>query len=268
MNINEKVLKSEFESILAGLRIRRVVNVIVDHDLHTLVGVSFDSVSVTLKYNALFENTCTTDAELRLYMEHEACHVLTLPDSTISTSCFSNPVIQSACVEYVDIFREFLAHKEFARRFAADVDGFLKLEAKQFQPEKYLQDLKASVADASIRNKMPLALFPGLLSIFYDATYFYVVQATIFHEWCKLQELEPLYQLFQYLMEDFESVSLSPGKIYKRVSLLEDSFRLAMNVKLGKTSGKDSLSFFIPINDLGPLNYMMYQLWQRRAHKS
>ena len=95
-----------------------------------LADVSFDlNRNVTLTYSDCYFNTPTED-EIKATLTHESCHIATLPDSTILASAADSPE-----AAFIDIFREYLAHREFARKFTGTktFDAFKNLKTRDFQ---------------------------------------------------------------------------------------------------------------------------------------
>jgi hypothetical protein len=156
--------------------------------------VSFDyERNVTLEYNDYYFNTLTED-EIEATLAHESCHISTLPDIRISA-----PAADSPEAAFIDIFREYLAHSEFARKFTG---------TKKFEAWKHLKtrDFRNYEHILTIAQAGKMDIMKALFGILNDAVYFPVAGDQRFAEWCKKNRLTHLPRFLDWLIDDFKFI--------------------------------------------------------------
>ena len=90
----------------------------------TMLGVRWNDMEVVLTYAPRFLRVCTSPEHLRVALLHEVCHPLSAPSARITFPVFPSEVATSCCVAYLDLFREFIAHQEFLKRFPDEAAVF------------------------------------------------------------------------------------------------------------------------------------------------
>lgn len=153
--------------------------------------------NVELNYNDDYFRTLSVD-EIRPTLSHEACHIATLPHSGV-TVVGSTDFVQSMQVSFIELYDEFLAHKEFARRFrGTETFGLYdKLKDKDFNNYTIiLKSARAGLMDPAI------ALFTTLN----DAIYFPVIEDTRFLKWCQSNGLVKASKFLDWLFDDFRFI--------------------------------------------------------------
>jgi hypothetical protein len=208
-----------------------------------MIGTSWDQDTITLRYRKAHLNDIDSLEVLRVVLKHEVCHVLSIPSSKLQLSS-SLP----AQVAYVDLYREYLAHREFLRRFKNDKELFLAHEKRAFKPDKAFSGLNAALKNCT--GIMPfLITFEGLFRVYYDAIYFYLVGDLIFQKYCEVRKAESVYQLGGLIMEDMAHIEAQPSPYERKISLMEDSFKCVFNVDLGGLL-RNRLSLCQPLDKL------------------
>jgi len=166
--------------------------------------------NLTLKYNPLFLRTKTEEVIDALLL-HEACHVSTLPDSLIRVPDTGNIDQTMFIADYLTNYDEYLAHIEFVNKFKQDkryedlkqrhIDLFENFETIKDSTKTFL-----NIGTAKGLQISPLKVLQQLLSIAYDALFFYVAEDNSFSKWCKKHGTEELYVFIGWEFEDFEHI--------------------------------------------------------------
>ena len=169
-----------WNSIKVGVRRAKVqAEVLFDHKKN-----------LVLNYDDNYFNTLT-EVEIRATLSHECCHVATLPDSTILAPSGDSPQAM-----FIEIYDEYLVHKEFARRFGGTLtfDAFRGIKNKDFQN----YDRIVTMANAGMMN-----VTNALYTILNDAIYFPLTGDSAFADWCRAKNLPDLNQFLAWIIEDF-----------------------------------------------------------------
>ena len=159
--------------------------------------------NVELNYNGDYFRTLSVD-EIRATLSHEACHIATLPHSGVIV-VGSTDFVQSMQVTFIELYDEFIAHKEFARRFrGTETFGLYdKLKDRDFNNYTIiLKSARAGLMDPAI------ALFTTLN----DAIYFPVIEDTRFLKWCQSNGLVKASKFLDWLVDDFRFIGSELGK--------------------------------------------------------
>lgn len=153
--------------------------------------------NVELNYDDDYFCTLTED-EIRAMLSHEACHIATLPHSGVLVVAASDSV-QSMQISFIELYDEFLAHKEFARRFRGSktFDTYDKLKDGDF----YNYGMILKVARTGVIDPAK-----ALFLILNDAVYFPVIGDSRFLTWCKDNKLERVSRFLDWLVDDFRFI--------------------------------------------------------------
>ena len=139
MKIKPKEIKRQFSSLLEQFGMNTHVELVENKSLESRLSVLRDQKNIILNYNSKlmnYNNTSELEGELR----HEICHLLTLPTMEIPSYNIQNDYVHRAFTEYHDLFREFIAEREFIKRFRDD-KTYLNFKKKIFTPETVLSGL-------------------------------------------------------------------------------------------------------------------------------
>jgi hypothetical protein len=159
--------------------------------------------NVELNYDDNYFRTLSED-EIRATLSHEACHIATLPDSNVivmsSTGSLqlSDP-FQSMQMSFIELYDEFLAHKEFARRFRGTDTFTLYDRIKDGDFNNYsiiLKTARSGLADAT----------NAIILILNDAVYFPLIGDSRFLKWCQDNGLLSVALFLDWLVEDFRFI--------------------------------------------------------------
>jgi len=164
-----------------------------------LSAVVFDEKrNVELYYDDNYFRTLTKD-QITAELSHEACHIATLPHSGVLFAGGASDFVQSFQIAFIELFDEFLAHKEFARRFRGTkmFDLYQELKGRDF--ENYGIILKMARSGQMDPVK-------ALFTILNDAIYFPIVEDARFLKWCKDNELQKTSEFLDWLIEDFRFI--------------------------------------------------------------
>lgn len=159
--------------------------------------------NVELNYDDDYFRTLSEN-EIKATLSHEACHIATLPHSKViimantSSLQLSDP-FQSMQMSFIELYDEFLAHKEFARRFRGTETFSLYDKIKDRDFENYgmiLKSARAGLMDAA----------NAIITILNDAVYFPIIGDSRFLKWCKNSRLLSASLLLDWLVEDFRFI--------------------------------------------------------------
>jgi len=163
-NLTTDQVQAMFNQILQEMRLE-IGSLKVDVKRATMQSaVIFDEQSnVELCYDDDYFRTLSED-EVRASLSHEACHIATLPHTLVIATDSS----QSLQISFIELYDEFLAHKEFARRFTGSTtfNVYDQLKNKDFNNYATILEL------ARIGQMDPVM---ALFIILNDAIYFPVI---------------------------------------------------------------------------------------------
>ena len=159
--------------------------------------------NVELNYDDNYLRTLSVD-EIKATLSHEACHIATLPHSEVIVLSNTNSVqlsdpFQSMQISFIELYDEFLAHKEFARRFRGTETFSLYDKIKDRDFDNYtiiLRSTRAGLMDPA----------NAIITILNDAVYFPVVGDSRFLKWCKNNGLLSGSMFLDWLVEDFRFI--------------------------------------------------------------
>jgi hypothetical protein len=159
--------------------------------------------NVELNYDDDYFRTLSED-EIRATLSHEACHIATLPHSEVivvgntGSVRLSDP-FQSMQISFIELYDEFLAHKEFARRFRGTDTFSLYDKIKDRDFNNYtiiLKSARTGLMDAA----------NAILTILNDAVYFPVIGDSRFLKWCQSNGLAKASGFLDWLLDDFRFI--------------------------------------------------------------
>jgi hypothetical protein len=164
--------------------------------MKTVLGIKWDERNnFKLAYTRLIQKL--KYQEVKSILKHEICHFLSIGTTKIHT-------IRAAkeYVKYVMIFREYLAHVEFIKRFGFDkwLTSFHRKNLKYY--EVILKKARSVKKLSSVEDHQRLLSF--FFSILYDAIYFFVINDDSFEDWCQRRALSNLHQVYQWIYEDMK----------------------------------------------------------------
>lgn len=159
--------------------------------------------NVELNYDDDYLRTLSQD-EIKSTLSHEACHIATLPHSKVIVVANTDSVqlsdpFQSMQISFIELYDEFLAHKEFARRFRGTDTFSLYDKIKDRDFNNYtiiLKSARAGLMDAA----------NAIITILNDAVYFPMIGDSRFLKWCKNSGLLSASLFLDWLVEDFRFI--------------------------------------------------------------
>lgn len=159
--------------------------------------------NVELNYDDNYFRTLS-EGEIRATLSHEACHIATVPDSNViimanTASVQLSDPFQSMQIAFIELYDEFLAHKEFARRFRG-TDMFSlydKIKDKDFNNYTIiLKSARAGLMDPA----------NAILTILNDAVYFPIIGDSRFLKWCQSNRLLSGSLFLEWLVDDYRFI--------------------------------------------------------------
>ena len=262
----ERALRRDFPRLLAALDIRnQSVSIRRDDTSGTLASMSFDDDSITLIYTRALLAQLRTRKELEAVLKHEICHVLTAPSSAIEAVVYPVPEATLARVEYVDIYREYLAHREFCSRFPEDKEVFIAYGKRVFDVDSLLQEVREACdrADDVVR---PFVFFGGIFRAYYDAVYFHLVDDATFSNWCRKTGWQVLYETFLCAIGDMAHIDARDAAYASKIQLVGESFQLFFNVSINDLVSSNRIVLLKdPAKIADSLDSELVALWQARG---
>lgn len=225
-----------------------------------MLGTTWSDAEIVLTYAPHFLRVCTTPELLRVALLHEVCHPLSAPSAKVTIPTYASVAARECCVAYLDLFREFIAHQEFLKRFPSEATLFAEWELRTLQP-------RTLTVRTPIVGQDGFFLYLGkLFLVFYNAIFLELVQNPFFASWCSSRRKSATYQLFRYIMEDVAHIAGRVVEYQAKLDLMVDSFKLVMNVAVDELEA-DRLALLAPVGErageLG-LDEEIAALWARR----
>jgi hypothetical protein len=263
MQISRNTIRKQLKKLLGQVGIIGLVEVTQDIESRSLMAIRRDDNAFFLTYHPNLLSHVKDLTELQLFLKHEICHLFTCPTYKI-------PIIDSSCattttanLEYVDIFREYLADKEFNERYPNE-KAYLNQKKKIFKGDKLLSDLQKFLKGDANQPEGPFVLFGYLFRIFYDCVYFHIVGDYYFQEWCFSRGVQSWYKFFLYIMDDMQLISARQINYEDKLKLVLDSFMLAVTINLQDLLLKNEISTIMQPEELETIDYEIKSLWKSR----
>lgn len=210
-NLSEKQILSKFKNSLADVATEYKSLKLEPTEKPGATEIFIDKQrNLTLKYNPQFLRTKTEEVIDALLL-HEACHVVTLPDSLIRVPDTGDHDQNMFLADYITNYDEYLAHTEFVGKFKHD-KRYEQLKKRQIDLFKNFETIIGTIRMAlniSKAKRLQINLFRvlrNLHSIAYDALFFYVAGDVSFLKWCQELGFEELYVFIRWQFEDFEYI--------------------------------------------------------------
>ncbi|KPV62765.1 MAG: hypothetical protein AOA66_1221 [Candidatus Bathyarchaeota archaeon BA2] len=202
-NLSEAQMRSKFENALRDVGANYASLTLEATKEPEFIEVFIDEQrNLTLKYNTLSMGTLTEETIDALLL-HEACHVVTLPNSLIRVPNTRESQPKYFMANYLTNYDEYLAHVEFVQRFRQDkrYETFRQYQISHF---KNFEIIINSVKTGLFRDQRKI--LEQLQVIVYDALYFYVAADDCFSKWCEEHDLKGLHVFISWIFEDFEHI--------------------------------------------------------------
>lgn len=210
-NLSQDQIRTKFEDSLMDANVKYASLKIVATKEAIVAEVEFDEQrNLTLKYNPLSLRTVTETAIDGLLL-HEACHVVTLPNTILKGWDTGDPEMNSFLGNSITNYNEYLAHVEFVKRFRSDsrYEGLKEQQLGLFPNfEEIVNMMKTGVSKLQKIGKSPNRFFvlQQLWSIVYDSLFFFMSGDNSFAAWCKDHSLNMLCVFSGWIYEDFEHI--------------------------------------------------------------
>jgi hypothetical protein len=241
MNEFERQLERAFSGLLSEVgQSGRAFQVSEEYGLDVLLGASWaDGGPVSLAYHPVLKARLRSEEDLRLLLRHEVCHLLTAPSSQLKIPVIEEvPFYMKLCsLNYVDLYREYIAHAEFCRRFGQYRQAFLEHARNEFMPDNVVRRMRVD-CEQDPENGSSI-LFFHLFRIFYDAIFFHLTGDDAFKNWASATGNGIAYKLFTFAMEDIEVVESTGLDYWAKLILMGKSFWLLFDIDAANlTRGK------------------------------
>lgn len=263
MQINNRVIRKQLRQLLRGFGMDGDVAVARDHHCRSLVTIDRNDRGVDLVYHPRFLGLMGTISDLQLSLKHELCHLHTSPTSRIPVPSSLEGFTLVAFLEYADLFREYLAEREYARRFGVD-RAYLSLRRKTFQPGRILSDVRAGLKKHGGSTDTVFLAYADLFRTFHEAICFHVLGDVTFQEWCAVRNRRSLYRYFLYVMDDMNRIAQKGVAYMEKLDLASDSFKCAVNVNLQALLDNETLSVVMPVDEIPGLKRDIAAQWKTR----
>ncbi len=239
-NLSSEQVRGVFEQILNEMELP-ISSLKIGLKTRVQAEVEFDeNRNVELFYDDNYFRTLD-EGEIKATLSHEACHIATLPDSRVvvvaNTSSYqSNDPFQSMQVSFIEFYDEFLAHKEFARRFRGSETFALYDQIKDRDFQNYNSILKAArlgLMDAT----------NAIITILNDAVYFPVIGDSRFQKWCEDSGLLSASAFLDWLLEDFRFIAGLNLDRMRTMSTVVQEGVLTLGVDVQMMLAEDAIAF-------------------------
>jgi hypothetical protein len=210
-NFSESQILAKFEVSLKDVQASYSSLKVEETKEPTVVEVWIDEKrNLVLKYNQLAMRTLTEKVIDSLLL-HEACHVITLPDTLVRVPEMDNEDMVRFMGNSITNYDEYLANVEFVRRFKKDprYEGLLE------QQISLLTNFETIAKTFTVLEKMvletgkspnPFWMLEQLGAIVYDAMFFFIANDASFENWCRDHSLTELGIFVSWIYEDFERI--------------------------------------------------------------
>jgi len=195
--LTEKDLFNEFKKILKLLEVNKTASVVKDSKPRSVLSVTWNESQALLHYSSkLFEITRDL-LQIKSLIEHEVCHIITAPSTQVVVLETSDIGLFSASTEFVDIFREYIAEKEFVRRRRI-APLYLEAKKKMLSPDTVINQYRKGFT--ALGTEKFFAFLVMVSRIFYDSIYFHLVDNDTFVQWCAAAKAEGFLKLFYFVL--------------------------------------------------------------------
>jgi len=199
--------------------------------------------NLTLKYNVALLRTFPEESIDALLL-HEACHVVTLPNSLVKVPNTGNESMYFI-LDYVTNYDEYLANVEFVRRFRQErtYEDLKQHQVSLLKNFETIIDSTKTILSQTMAQGLRMNQFTVLQhlhSMVYDSLFFYVAEEDYFLEWCREKGLEGLHIFAGWIFEDFEYIrrlGLSHEETRKKV-IISGTLSMSVNPFILMTLGQ------------------------------
>lgn len=235
-NLSESQILAKFEASLKDVVASYSSLKIEETKEPTVVEVWIDEKrNLVLKYNQLAMRTLTEKAIDGLLL-HEACHVITLPDTLVRVPEIDSEDMVRFMGNSITNYDEYLANVEFVKRFKNNprYEGLLEQQINLLTNfgtiAKTFTVLENMVLETG-KSPNPFWVLEQLGAIVYDAMFFFIANDASFKNWCRDHSLTELGVFVRWIYEDFEHIrSLNlPHKETREKVLISANFSMSVN---------------------------------------
>jgi hypothetical protein len=224
----------------------------------SLLNIGWDDHRVELHYKQRALELLARPEDMKAVIDHEVCHIVTIP--TLKMIGTGNRLLDPALLEYMDLIREFLAEREFVRRWPHR-RGYLQFKKRCFDAERAFSD--HAYYTQELGNPV-YAFWVCLCRVFYDSIYFHLVGDRTFIRWCEQEGRTAYATLFRYAMEDMACIVQQPLEYMQKLQLVVDSFKAFICVDVETLQEENRLAWLHDVAAM-PIDPLLKDLWQSRG---
>lgn len=261
--MDDDELRRQYIEILREVGIERADDAVIafDEDAGTMMAATRSEDGPGLRVRRDTFDRIVTDADLlQMGMRHEACHLAVSPTFDVPVR-EGTPLQVQTNLHYLDLYREYIAHQEYLRRFGASFDP---LAAKLFAPASAWEDTNRQVRAAGGAEGTWI-LHVGIFRIFYDAIYLELVGRSDFRDWCQAAGLSGLYRLFRLVMDDMRVIHESERLYADQLEMMNDSLKFACMVDLEVMLHDGKLVLLRPVAEVPDVDPLIAARWRRNG---
>jgi hypothetical protein len=261
--ITSETIRTEFQRLLAENNVTKTFKVEADARHPFRMSISSRGNGLILTYNPNITRYNSME-ELLCDLRHELCHVVKSPTFDIVMLDLPGSFNKDCLNSYVDIFREYIAEEENAKRFPSHMQAYLAHRKKLYKPAQILLDGMQHIKKGLIPSD---DYFPFIMSmifvIFSESTCFYVANDKTLTDLCRQEIGEHLNTLFLYIMEDMKNIEDRAIPYMEKMKLLLHSFSFCMCVDMQNIwNGKGLCMLRVPNSP--HIDREIARLWQAR----
>jgi len=234
MKIDENWLKKNFVDVLNDLDISYgKITISRKQNLDAIIAVKwYENGRIKLQYREMLEEYSSN--EIKALLKHEACHILTLPSSKL---VMKSTYKGKAFFKYVMVYREFIAHQEFLKRFGID-ENLTFYHKRHFKMYDLLVEESRKIWVSKKYHKYP-EILDAVFGIMYDSIYFFVMGGDSFYKWCREKRLEKFNLFLKWVSEDMKYFYNLTGREEQKVDLIQAAAIFPISIDVGNLLTND-----------------------------
>lgn len=226
--LTKETIRTQFQRLLAENNIHKELQVQSNPMQPFRMTIDQKEDSLTLAYNPGMI-TYSTKEELLFDLRHELCHVIKSPTSAIILAWHPSQFVINCMKCYIDIFREYIAEKEYLERFCHHMKGYLAHRRNLYTPTEIIEKGTEYLMTGNVPHEDGYAYAMSVIYIiFSESACYHVGNDTAFAEFCRQRNSGYLETLFSYVMEDMQYIAAKPIPYMEQMELVLHSFYLCI----------------------------------------
>ena len=229
MNLLDDIesIKKTFELILNEVNINKPAYIDIKPKADSVLAVRNNQQNVTIEVNPNLGKQIETKEELDILLRHEVCHIFTLDNFDLVSYGDPSSMSSQPYMDLQDLFREYIAERDFKIRFPQYHDKYLAIKKRNFSEKEQIDAYSPVLNDTNLyRNDFIHIITDMYFRIGYNAVYIFMDDNKWVEQWTKenqviyskeptLNILSLLPKLLKLIFEDFEYITSHYSQIEK-----------------------------------------------------